>query len=175
MLPLWDYALRVYDLPGVKDGLLELQDRYHVDVNTVIWCLWVARYGFPIDRTEAAAITAATRDMAMHTTRPLRAARLFLSGPRHGYPPEAVKALRDEVLRAEIMSEELVLRRLEQVTHARSTPLGGLDDTAARSEVLFTLARENVDTPIMIADEEGPASPLGIFRKLRQTVEDHGP
>ncbi|MEM9837932.1 MAG: TIGR02444 family protein [Pseudomonadota bacterium] len=175
MLPLWDYALKIYKLPGVKEDLLNLQDRYHIDVNSVIWCLWAARHGFPLEEAEAKEILGTTREMAMHTTRPLRAVRRFLSGPRIGFTAEALKALRDEVLRTEIMSEELVLRRLDAVTTERSTPVGGLDDMAARSEVLFTLARENVDTPIMIADEEGPASPMGLFRSLSQTVEDHGP
>ncbi|MEM1380766.1 MAG: TIGR02444 family protein [Pseudomonadota bacterium] len=175
MLSLWDYAVKVYGLPGVKDALLKLQDRYHLDVNAVLWGLWCARYGFALDEDQAEAVLTTTKDFALHTTRPLRAVRLFLSAPKVGFSAEDLKTLRDDVLQIEVKSEELVLKRLDAVTTSLVEASGSPDAFRERSAFFFTLARENVDTPIMIADEEGPESPGGLFNALRQVIEDYGP
>lgn len=175
MLPLWDYAVEVYALPSVKESMLKLQDRYHFDVNAVLWCLWCARYGYAFTEDEVSEILGTTDDMARHTTRPLRNVRVWLSSPKVGFPDGEVKRLRDQVLQLELMSEELVLRRLDEVTQRRGEPDETLDDMGPRSEQLFTLARKHVDMPTMIADEEGPRSPLGLFRQAREQAQERGP
>ena len=174
-LDLWDYAVKIYDLPGVKDALLKLQDRYHFDVNTVIWCVWAARCGYRLEPGEVVRIQSATSAMAMHTTRPLRSVRLFLSAPKTGFAEKDLEALRADVLAAEIKSEELVLRRLDAVTRAAATPIPDDGPWQGRAEELFQTTRRNVDRPIMIANEESPESPTGLFRTLIQTVENAGP
>jgi len=175
MKSLWDYAVEVYALPGVKDGLLKLQDRFHFDVNQVLWCLWCGRFGLTLNDSQVAEVLSTTADFAAHTTRPLRSVRLFLDGPRAGFRQDDLKAMRDQVLELEIHTEKLVLHRLDRATQDITSPRDELDDTAGRSEQLFTLVSSGVDTPIMIAEESGPESPLGLFQSLRQTVEDLGP
>ncbi|GGY50365.1 TIGR02444 family protein [Parvularcula lutaonensis] len=175
MMPLWHYAVKVYAIPGVKEALLKLQDRYHFDVNAVLWCLWCARYGFTFGEDEVAEILGTTDDMTRHTTRPLRTVRVWLASPKVGFPAGEIRRLRDQVLQLELMSEELVLRRLDDATMALGEPNETLDDMATRSEQLFTLARKHVDMPTMIADEDGPGSPLGLFRQAREQAQERGP
>lgn len=175
MMPLWDYSTKVYAIPEVQERLLALQDRFHIDVNAVLWCLWCGRYGFGVGEDEVRDIIAATSDMARHTTRPLRTVRLYLSSPKVGFDPSQVKELRDKVLNLEIMSEEMVLRRLETVTRETEEPDEALDDMAVRSETLFTTLRRIMDMPTMIADEDSVESPIGLFRELRDRAQDEGP
>jgi uncharacterized protein (TIGR02444 family) len=40
-IPLWDYALAFYAKPQVAECCLQLQDAYDVNVNLVLWCLWL--------------------------------------------------------------------------------------------------------------------------------------
>jgi uncharacterized protein (TIGR02444 family) len=175
MMPLWDYAVKVYALPGVEKGLLKLQDRFRIDVNSALWCLWAARYGFQLEDDEVDLVLDSVFEMARHTTRPLRVVRLFLSGPRAGFDADELKKLRDRVLEIELASEEIVLRRLDQVTQATASRNDALDDMTLRAERLFTLARKHMDMPVMIADEEGPQSPLALFGEIRDRARDDGP
>lgn len=175
MMPLWDYATKIYAIPDVQEGLLALQDRFHIDVNAILWCLWCGRYGFGVGEGEVRKILASTTDMARHTTKPLRTVRLYLSSPKVGFDPVEVKDLRDKVLLLEIRSEEMVLHRLDAVTRETEEPDETLNDMTVRSETLFMTLRRIMDMPTMIADEEHVESPMGLFRKLRDRAQDEGP
>jgi uncharacterized protein (TIGR02444 family) len=172
---LWAYAVRVYALAGVKEQLLRLQNRYHFDVNAILWCIYGGRYGYAFEADEVEEILEEVRDMTLHTVRPLRAVRQFLTCPREGFSGPEIASLREETLRLEISAEEMVLRRLGQVTEERGEPNLDLDDMHLRAERLFTLAREAMDRPTMIADEEGPLSPAALFREVCRRAEEGGP
>lgn len=172
MIGLWDFALAAYGLPEVKTRLLKLQDRFHVDVNQVLWCVWTARCGYRLTPEQVADVLNTTSQMAAHTTRPLRSIRLFLEGPRSGFDSKDLKTLRDKVLSLEIETEELVLRRLDVATRQIGGAAEAVGDRLQQSEHLFTLVASNVDTPLMIAHEGGPETPSGLFRAIAQTVED---
>jgi uncharacterized protein (TIGR02444 family) len=172
---LWTYAVAVYALPGVKEDLLTLQDRYYLDVNVLLWCLWCGRYGFGFEGDEVEALLERVRDTALHLVRPLRSVRRFLSSPRQGFSSEELAAFRSEVLRLELAAEEMVLRRLGELSEETSEPNLELGDMQLRAERLFTLAREAMDRPTMIADEEGPQSPAALFRGVCRRAEEQGP
>lgn len=175
MKPLWDYATAVYGLPQLKQTFLRLQDQYHIDVNATLWCLWCARYGIAFAEGDVERILSKVEPMAQHATRPLRTVRLFLSSPKAGFDPDEIASLRAAVLDLEIRSEKLVLCRLDDLT--REIMVGTLEQVtrATYGIELFTLARELMDTPTLIADEEGPSSPNTLFRTASRIAEDYGP
>ncbi len=41
-MTLWEFSLSLYDKPGVPDACLTLQNRHNLDVNLVLFCLWLA-------------------------------------------------------------------------------------------------------------------------------------
>jgi uncharacterized protein (TIGR02444 family) len=43
----WDWSLETYSRPGVAEALLDLQDRFNLSVNMLLWCLWSSRYFEP--------------------------------------------------------------------------------------------------------------------------------
>jgi uncharacterized protein (TIGR02444 family) len=175
MKSLWDYAVTVYGLPGVADALLKLQDRHRVSAHLAIWALWCGRYGLSFGENDIRNVLVDADNFARHSAERLRSVRRYLKTPKAGFDEADLKDLRERVLEIELKSEELVLRRLDQVTRDIAEPHEALHDFGPRSERLFMLARERMDIPSMIADDSLGNSPLGLFRTAQSLVEEHGP
>ncbi len=43
--PFWDYSLSLYGKPEVAESCIFLQDKYGLDVNLLLFCLWIAASG----------------------------------------------------------------------------------------------------------------------------------
>ena len=43
--PFWDFSLGLYGKPGVADACLFVQDRYGMNVNLILFCIWFADNG----------------------------------------------------------------------------------------------------------------------------------
>ena len=41
----WDFSVTLYGRPGVAPACLELQERRGLDVNVLMFCLWLAQSG----------------------------------------------------------------------------------------------------------------------------------
>ena len=101
---LWQFSVTVYSVPGVADECLGLQERYGVDVNTLLFCAWLAF-------ARRAALTAqdieAIRDAvnAWHekAVKPLRAVRRYLKDR----PGSDVVRLRRHVKAVELEAERV--------------------------------------------------------------------
>jgi uncharacterized protein (TIGR02444 family) len=174
-LALCPYAVTVYGLPGVKEPLLKLQERYRIDVNACLWCIYCGRYGYAFEAADVEIFLDELRELSLYIVHPLRAVRVFLTGPRKGIPLDTTSKLRAEVLQLEIQAEEMVLRRLAALTEAAGEPNPDLQDMQLRAERLFTLVREAMDRPTMIADEDGPLSAAALFAEVCQRAERDGP
>ncbi len=128
----WNFSLRFYQLPGVAESCLDLQDRHGVDVNLLLFALWAASNGHQLD---AATIAAADRVAAQWrdaVTQPLRSARRALKTGPEGFDDMEVAALRAQVMAAELESE-----RLQQGAMARGVMLDarGASLAAARQNL----------------------------------------
>lgn len=174
MSPLWDHAVRVYSLPGMRDRLLALQDTHQMDVNAVLWILWLNAEGQTLNDEAVPEILRQTEGFARHVTQGLRRVRRYVSVPRPGFDDEALSRLRDGILKLEIASEELTLKRLDALTQNLTQPLGNGVDPAPAAERLFMLTRESMDRSAVIADEGGPDSALHLFRQAYAIAQDQG-
>ena len=174
-MQLWDYAVTVYSLDGVKDRLLRLQDHHGCDVNEILWSLWCGREGIVLTSDQAASIIEAAATITEQAIRPLRRTRLFLSRPQPGDDTEAFASLRKDVLALELRTEELVLRRLEKDTLAlevQRQQVWSMEEIAA---TLFTLTLKPMDKRSAIDDESDPESREGLFSSILSLAKDHGP
>ncbi len=94
----WTFSLRFYQLPGVAESCIELQDRHGADVNLVLFALWAAASGHQLDAEAIAAADRAARQWRETVTQPLRAARRALktcdSSKRSGLVFSARRAAR---------------------------------------------------------------------------------
>ncbi len=112
----WDYSVALYGKDGVAPACLALQERHGVDVNALMFCLWLAATGRGPAAREALdaafAAVAAWHAQVVRTLRPLRQRLKF------GFEPvdaELVRALRSRIQKIEIDAEHL-----EQLTLAAS-------------------------------------------------------
>jgi len=112
----WDFSVALYGKPGVAAACLALQERHGLDVNALMFCLWLAASGrgpAPREALDAAfAAVASWHAQVVRTLRPLRQRLKF------GFDP--VDAALVKRLRAAIQSIEIDAEHLEQLTLAAS-------------------------------------------------------
>ena len=133
---LWRFSLRFYALPGVAPACIELQDNAGVDVNLLLYLLFVAGHGRTLDRDGVARADAQVSAWRDGVVRPLRALR---RGMKPGI--ESTDAAAAERLRGEIKRAELEAERIEQDALER---LAGGPDVERRDATPLEAARANV-------------------------------
>lgn len=128
--PFQEFSLRHYRKPGVADACLFVQDRYGLNVNLVLFCIWVADTGR--GGLTAANITAALRrvkDWEAHVIQPLRQIRRTCRREALGVPEFLLQVLQPKMEGVELAAEhveQLVLAELApgppSATRASGTP-----------------------------------------------------
>ena len=106
---LWRFSLAFYDLPGVAEALITLQDRDGFDVNLILFALWLGISGRgALSDDLLATAEHATRAIRNEIIDPLRALRRKL---RH-HPDGGIQQLREGVKALELAAEKLAQVRL---------------------------------------------------------------
>jgi uncharacterized protein (TIGR02444 family) len=104
----WRFSLALYARPGVADALIALQDRAGLDVNLILFGLWVgARHGHELGRDGFAAAAQAVAELS-GIVRDIRALRRQLGNSAGSEIPRLRRAL----LRLELAAERRVQHRL---------------------------------------------------------------
>jgi uncharacterized protein (TIGR02444 family) len=99
--PFWVWSLEVYELAGVKNRLIYLQDSFGFDVNISLWCCWRAQQGETLNEDAARSVQRSCEEWNEGVIEPLRNARLnSKEGPASLY--------------AQIKNAELAAERHEQ-------------------------------------------------------------
>jgi uncharacterized protein (TIGR02444 family) len=115
---LWSFSLRVYRRAGVERSCLDMQARWNVDVNLVLYCCWFACSGRGVmDAEHVQRLIDATRDWQLTAVQPLRALRHRIKklvathdGGQQWY---------EQLLKTELQAERLEQRMLESYTTAK--------------------------------------------------------
>ncbi len=135
----WRFSLAFYARPGVAPALIALQDRDGLDVNAILYALWLGlARGHAMDAADLAAAEAAAAPLRDAVVVELRGLRRRL----RAHPDADVQALRRRVQALEIAAERAVQQRLARfvtlrnacrpLTPALSPPAGrGRDPRAA--------------------------------------------
>ena len=116
----WQFSLRFYALPEVGAACIELQDRCNVDVNVLLFLLFLAQQGRTVSPEEAGRVDAAVREWREGVVKPLRAARRNLRPSPGSISMEGAEGLRANVKRIELEAERLQQETLERSFSARS-------------------------------------------------------
>jgi uncharacterized protein (TIGR02444 family) len=103
----WDWTLPTYGQDGVSPACLRLQDRHGVDVNVVLYAVWVASLGAELTDTDVAAAARRVDDWHVLVVRGLRVIRTELKANPNGAPPELADSFRDGVKKLELDSERM--------------------------------------------------------------------
>ena len=120
--PFWRFSLSFYRQAGVAEACIALQDGCGVDVNLMLFLLWLAAGGRQLSVENIKELDAAVRGWRDLTIVPIRDVRRKLKGA-----PTLVEAGRQEAFRTKIKAVELGAERRQQealYTGSRSVPNG---------------------------------------------------
>lgn len=127
----WDWSQNAYGAPGAEETLLTLQDAHGLNVNLLLWCVWIAgRFAEPDEATLRRAMMIAD-EWERDAVAPLRRVRRTLKS-RSG-----VEALRRKVKDAELCAERELQAALESFAVTR---LAAAQDGEAPARARRTLA-----------------------------------
>jgi uncharacterized protein (TIGR02444 family) len=107
--PFWQFSLGFYGRPGVAEACVALQDTCDVDVNLLLFMIWLGLNGRQLSAAELRTIEEKSRGWARVVVAPLRRVRRALKGGAALVADDAV-----EPFRAKIKAIELEAERLEQ-------------------------------------------------------------
>ena len=104
----WNWSIKTYAAPGVSQACLLLQDRHAVDVNVVLYAVWVAE-SHGVELSDADIDSAVRRVVDWHAlvVGGLRRIRSELKENPHGAPPHLAASLRERVKALELDAEHL--------------------------------------------------------------------
>lgn len=123
----WDFSVALYARPGVATACLDLQERHGIDVNALMFCLWLAESGRgPAPRAALDAAFDAVGPWHAQVVRALRPLRRLL---KPGFAPVdsgLVQALRTRIQKVEIDAEHVEQLTLAASAAARAAARPGL-------------------------------------------------
>jgi uncharacterized protein (TIGR02444 family) len=120
--PFWRFSLKFYRQGGVSEACIELQDRFGVDVNLLLFLVWLASDDRQLSAEEVRMLDDNVRDWRNLTIVPIRDVRRRLKGAETLVDPGVQEAFRNKVKTVELEAEQLQQEAL--YTFAKSGPLG---------------------------------------------------
>lgn len=127
----WDFSIALYARPGVAPACLVLQERHGVDVNALLFCLWLGASGRgPAEPAALDAAFAAAEAWHAEIVRALRAVRKRLKTPVGAADPGLAQALRARLQALEIDAEHVEQLALAAGPAAAAPARAGLDADA---------------------------------------------
>lgn len=138
--PFWDFSLAVYMTDGVAPACLEIQERLHVDVNVIMFCLWTGTSGRGVmTAAEIAALRRAVDTWHETVVKGLRAIRQRMKGGMPPAPLELSDKLRRRIAKIEVDCEHL--EQLMLVAAVDRPAVAGMDaETLARDAAANVVA-----------------------------------
>ncbi len=112
----WDFSVTLYAKPGVAPACLDLQERHGIDVNALLFCLWLGESGRgPAPRQMLDAAFEAVAGWHAEVVRTLRPLRRRL---KSGFDP--IDSGLVQALRARLQKVEIDAEHVEQLALAAS-------------------------------------------------------
>lgn len=109
---LWDFSLALYAAPGVADACLHLQDEHGVNVNLLLWCVWLECNGVCLDDARLHDAQRRIRAWDQHYVIPLRHLRQRMKA-EFGTADEAIEQVRGYIKQAELAAEQQLQLKLQ--------------------------------------------------------------
>ena len=125
----WDFSLAVYADPATAAACLDLQNRFDLDVNLLLFCLFAGCNGRKLSVDDLSRLDETVRPWRVQVIHPLRAARRWI---KSADASAATEAVRRQVLDTELAAEHHQQRLME-----RALPIapGRLDDEACAANL----------------------------------------
>ncbi len=140
--PFWDFSLDVYMSDGVGAACLELQDAHELDVNVLLFCMWLGASGRgALTAVEMKTVTGAVHTWHHEVVRSLRAVRTLMKGGMEPAPVDLTESLRQRIQKTEIdceHTEQLMLAgAVELPVEENRSPNACLSDAVSNISAYF--------------------------------------
>lgn len=143
----WTFSLAVYAAEGVAAECLELQEKYSLDVNVLLFCAWIAWVRqVALTGSDMQAIQADVQPWHEATVKPLRSVRRYMKG----MPDGEIKLLRSKVKGLELEAERIEQSMLFALAETRWGARGNASAAVALTSNLALFLRA-----------QGCAEPIG--------------
>ena len=152
--PFWRFSLHFYRQGGVSDACIALQDDCGVDVNLLLFLLWLAAGRQSLSADDVKKLDDSVRGWRNLTIIPIRDARRKLKGAATLVAPGKQEAFRTKVKAIELDAERLQQEALYDFT--RSGPLGAPAPPA-------DAARANVEAYAQAMGKSFPKQAVGVL------------
>ena len=162
--PLWRFSLHFYRLASVSDACIALQDECGVDVNLLLFLLWLAAGGRQLSVADVKRLDEAVGGWRDLTIIPIRDTRRNLKGAA-----TLIEAQKQETFRTRIKAIELEAERLQQEALFGLTRTGPLGSEAAPRDA----ARANIAVYETALDARFPKPAVNVLVEAFDTVP-HG-
>jgi len=158
--PFWDFSLRVYASEAVAPACLRLQERHDVDVNLLLYCLWLGEAGHaPVDCAALDRLRRSVADWHVQVVKHLRSLRRLMKSPFPGIDADLAQALRARIQKAEIDAEHL-----EQIALWRAAEdLPAAEDGSRKPDIALANAAAYLG---LIGARTGPEDAADLHRIL---------
>ncbi|MEM9495825.1 MAG: TIGR02444 family protein [Pseudomonadota bacterium] len=146
----WTWSLDRYAGERVATTLIDLQDRFSLNVNLVLWCCWCAEGYEPVPDAAMVKAHEAVSTWSSAVTGPLRGARRFLKTSQAAAAAPEASLLRIEIKRLELDSEKIEQILLTSIAENDLTASPGADETSRRKR-----AGDNLRSYAKLAGADG--------------------
>jgi uncharacterized protein (TIGR02444 family) len=133
--PLWRFSLRFYRRPGVADACIALQDGCGVDVNILLFLLWLAAARRCVSLAAAQDVCARAAAWRDDVVAPLRTLRRRLKDGSSLVERGAAELFRTRIKAIELESERLQQESMFALAPGLATENASTVATAARANV----------------------------------------
>ena len=118
---IWDFVLNYYGRKGVSEALIGLQDSYGIDVNMLLFLVWVAAQRRSLGADDVQRVSEASHAWQRNVVVPIRAVRRLLKENAPLVSPDTAAAFRKKVQAVELEGEQAQLNAMAAMS-ATLTP-----------------------------------------------------
>jgi uncharacterized protein (TIGR02444 family) len=163
--PIWDFVLNYYGRKGVSDALIGLQDNHAIDVNMLLFLMWMAAQSKSVAADDVKFVSTTSQAWQRAVVVPIRGVRRLLKENAPLVPAEAAAAFRKKVLAIELEGEQLQLNAMAALAERLKPALAASPEEAAR---------RNVKTFEAVAGKTFPPAAVdGLVRALVEVTDGH--
>ena len=133
--PFWTFSLGYYRGAGVSEACLELQDNCGVDVNVMLFLLWVASRRRTVSADQVKALADKVRPWQTDVIGPIRALRRKLKSDTPLVDKGAAELFRTKIKAVELEAERLQQEAMTALASGLQSETTGSVHAAARANV----------------------------------------
>ena len=141
----WDFSTRLYEMSGVAEICLELQDQLSLDVNIILFCFWGAHIKDTPTELQWEDIIEFSRDWKKNFIQPLRSVRNSLKREINKYPrTKDFETLRKRVKNDELAAEQIQQEIIQSKIETRDLKFQPFSRSDAMKHLAYYLAEEGI-------------------------------